>query len=558
MKAEQNEMRVRMLLRVSSRQQMDAEGDLPTQRNIVKGYIEKQEGWKLDDVKPEYFEGGVSGYKNSVEDREVLQEILEDAKKREFDILVCYKDDRLGRREDEIPQYIKELASNGVLVCTTKDGCITPKTHEDALMIFLRYWHAEGASRDTAQRVRDAAIEHVKQGKNQGGNAPFGYELEFSGELSKHNRALKKKVIVPEKAEIVRYMYDLVLTRGYGILKITKTLNEDEKMRAMSPNGKVWKTNTVGDILRNPIYTGYITYNRRTHDGEHYKRLDKENWILSEKRNEELVIVDLDTWERVQRIREAHKEQYGKKEKHNVPMSAAGQLPLIDVAYCGCCGQKLTNGSKYNYWESKKGPQKRQIGYYRCPTKHRGEFCEGKGLFRADNIEPIVFKQIKDYLETLEDDTTIIEKIEETGKQQSLQREKNIQKLEDQLLKMQKDIETLKDNLPKVLRGELNVPLELFYEQIEKKEQDKNELEGKIEGLKAEKEQEDQADIELADFIAQIPTWREAFDNGDVSVKRMLVNKLVSRVEVEEDKITIQFRVNLGEFLSRKSSHGAV
>ena len=76
--------KVRMLLRVSSNQQLEADGDLTIQREIVKDYILKHEDWELDDK--EYFEGGVSGYKNSVADRDVLQEALIDAQKHEYDI----------------------------------------------------------------------------------------------------------------------------------------------------------------------------------------------------------------------------------------------------------------------------------------------------------------------------------------------------------------------------------------------------------------------------------------------------------------------------------------
>ena len=73
--------RVRMLLRVSSDQQLEADGDLSIQRQIVKEYIAQYDDWCLD--KKEYFEGSNSGYKNSVADRNILQEALEDAKNRE-------------------------------------------------------------------------------------------------------------------------------------------------------------------------------------------------------------------------------------------------------------------------------------------------------------------------------------------------------------------------------------------------------------------------------------------------------------------------------------------
>ena len=86
--------RVRMLLRVSSNQQLDADGDLSVQRQILLDYIAKQPYWIVDTK--EYFEGGVSGYKNSVSERDILQEALKDAKNREYDILLAYKDTDLA------------------------------------------------------------------------------------------------------------------------------------------------------------------------------------------------------------------------------------------------------------------------------------------------------------------------------------------------------------------------------------------------------------------------------------------------------------------------------
>ena len=69
--------RVRMLLRVSSEQQLEEDGDLSVQRQILVEFIEKQKEWLLD--KKEYFEGSKSAYKNTSSQREVLQKILKDA-----------------------------------------------------------------------------------------------------------------------------------------------------------------------------------------------------------------------------------------------------------------------------------------------------------------------------------------------------------------------------------------------------------------------------------------------------------------------------------------------
>ena len=109
--------RVRTLLRVSSRQQLH-DDDIPIQRAEATEFIAKHEDWVFD---REYLEKGVSAYHNGVEDREILQEIVKDAKNKEFEILLAYMSDRIGRQE-EYSFYVAELNRMGIEVWTIKDG----------------------------------------------------------------------------------------------------------------------------------------------------------------------------------------------------------------------------------------------------------------------------------------------------------------------------------------------------------------------------------------------------------------------------------------------------
>ena len=134
---------VRILLRVSSDQQLEADGDLSIQRQLVVEEVKKHEEWILDSK--EYFEGSNSGYKNSVVDRDVLQEALRDAENKEYDILLAYKDDRLGRRMLEIPMYIMSLKQFGVDVYTVKDELLPPDIGDvmGMLRLTMQYGMAE-------------------------------------------------------------------------------------------------------------------------------------------------------------------------------------------------------------------------------------------------------------------------------------------------------------------------------------------------------------------------------------------------------------------------------
>lgn len=359
--ANKNRKRVRILLRVSSDQQLEADGDLGIQRQLDVECIKNHADWILD--KKEYFEGSNSGYKNSVADRDILQEIYQDAQNHEFDILVVYKDDRLGRRMWEIGGYIMALKGLGVDVYSVKDGVISPDENDiiGQMMLSMRYAMAQKSSSDTGMRVKDTAKKLVAQGKFMGGAAPYGYVLEHSGELSKHGRALKHLVICPEQAEVVRHIYNLSLSKEYGSAKIANTLNKDERYKNLAPND-VWKSGTITSILTNPIYAGYTAYNRRERLNGRYRSLDSKEWIIAENQNPDIVIIDENTWTKVQEKRRQRGNKYMKSlDNQNVTVMKRndGMLSLVDVLHCGYCGCKMVNGSKYNYWTIKDTGERR-------------------------------------------------------------------------------------------------------------------------------------------------------------------------------------------------------
>ena len=140
-----NVKKVRTLLRVSSRQQLH-DNDIPIQRAEAEHYISGRSDWVFD---KEYIEKAVSAYKNSVKDREVLMEILEDAKERQFDILLTYMSDRIGRQE-EYSFYVAALNRLGIEVWTIKDGQLKTEEHTDKLLNYIRFWQNEGESKKPA------------------------------------------------------------------------------------------------------------------------------------------------------------------------------------------------------------------------------------------------------------------------------------------------------------------------------------------------------------------------------------------------------------------------
>ena len=546
--------KVRILLRVSSNQQLEADGDLSVQRQLVTEYIQQHPDWKLD--AKEYFEGSNSGYQNAVTDRDVLQEALEDARKKEYDILVAYKDDRIGRRMWEIGAYVMSLKKYGVDIYTVKDNCISPESDDimGQMVLALRYGNAQKSSSDTGMRVKDTAKKLVQQGKFMGGKAPYGYKLEYSGEYSKHQRALKHLVIVPEHAEVVKYIYKLSLYKEYGSGKIATTLNLDNRYKNLAPND-VWKSGTITSILTNPIYTGYTAYRRREHIGGRYRSLSQEDWIIAEKPNDEITIIDRDMWEKVQISRQKRGRKYQKQswnEKATVISRNDGQLALIDVAYCGYCGRKLTNGTKYDYWTIKGTGERRssQKSIYKCQNVWQGVPHEKMKQIRADKIEPIVFKKLSEYVGRLQEDENIFEQILENQSFEKKQQEQILVREKRKLQEIEKDMDILNDAIPKAITGTYPLPLEDLAKNIER-QKDKaakqkavvDELEINIKNLSVSQE-------DWENLYHNLPTWQDIFMNADVATKRVLVNKLIERIDITDDTVVIHFKVDLDHFCS--------
>ena len=546
--------RVRMLLRVSSNQQLEADGDLSVQRQLVKDYISGQIDWKLDEK--EYFEGSNSGYKNAVADRDVLQEALQDAKAKEYDILVVYKDDRIGRRMWEIGAYVMSLKSFGVDIYTVKDGCISPESDDimGQMMLALRYGNAQKSSSDTGMRVKDTAQKLVQKGKFMGGKAPYGYKLELSGEVSKHGRALHHLVVVPEQAEVVKYIYELSLHKEYGATKITKILSEHEVYKNRAPRD-IWKSGTITSILTNPIYAGYTAYKRRERIDGKYHKLDSKDWVFAEKPDLEIAIIDEDMWNRAQDTRKQRADKYIKSlENQNVTIIRrnSGMLALIDVLHCGYCGRKMTNGSKYNYWTIKDTGERRtsKIAIYKCPNAWNGIPHDKTKQYRADQIEPMVFEALAEYIGKIQENEDVFTQIEENQNQQKVVKQSELDKEQSELENIQNKIAVMESNIPNAMTGDYPLSLEELAGIIRKHK----ELEKKHKRIVEEKKAElDAMKVSMDDWEnirTKIPTWQDVFWNADTTTKRVLVNKLIERIDITRDNINIRFKINLNDFFT--------
>lgn len=533
--------RVRSLLRVSSKQQLH-DDDIPIQRAEIANYISKQPDWEFD---KEYIEKAISAFKNTVQEREVLLQILEDAKAKQFDVLLTFMSDRIGRLE-EYSMYIATLNKLGIEVWTIKEGLLSTEEDTDRLTLFIKFWSNERESRKTGQRVKAAQCEMVKQGKHVGGKAPYGYELVYSGEISNHGRALKKLQIVEDEAAIVREIFRLSAEENLGSFAIAKHLN---KQGILGINGKEWKSCTISDRLKNPIYMGYLTYNRRTHK-DTYQKNPQEDWIYSEEQQQDLVIVSAEVWYKSQRNREKRKATISSV-KEDYGITTTGKLPLMGLAYCGYCGTRLTNGSRYDTWTLKDGTKVKKVcGRYKCTQKANASLqCEGSALYRADEIEPIIFTEVNKYMNKLKQSNvyTDILKNQEKSRKAILKEVESIQK---EIQSIDSDIKALEDNIPQALTGKGLFSAERLSTLLQEKESQKKEIQSRLDQKQQEYNSTSLTHKDINKFSRIIPNWEQEFTSSPIHIKKVLLGKIIERIDIYKDEIRIVFKISEEAFRS--------
>lgn len=534
--------RVRSLLRVSSKQQLH-DDDIPIQRAEIANYIAKRPDWVFD---KEYIEKAVSAYKNTVKDREVLLQILEDAKTRQFDVLLTFMSDRIGRKE-EYNMYIATLNQFGIEVWTIKEGLLGTQEDTDRLTLFIKFWSNERESRKTGERVKAAQQEMVKQGKHIGGYAPYGYELVYSGDIGSHGRSLKELRIVEQEANVVKEIFRLAVEENLGAFAIAKRLNQQH----IPAIGKgEWKASTISDRLKNPIYMGYLTYNRRSH-GNHYQRNPTKEWIFSEKPLEQLQIVSPTIWYKAQQLREQRKANRS-SQKDSYMMTTAGKLPLMGMLYCGSCGCRLTNGSRYDHWTRKDGTTVKKISRrYKCTRKASAcVSCQGAAIYSAQELETVIFHALSPYFANLKSCDICAELMQ---KQEKARRAmlRAIEESRRQQQTIQKDIETLEAQIPRALRGEGKFSAETLSDLLENHKKQREVINRQLQQKEQQFDKTEKNKQNVQKFAQITPDWNTEFLEADIHLKKIILSKIIERVEVGSKQIKIQLKISEQAFYQK-------
>lgn len=324
--------KVYCLYRVSTKKQVDKlQDDIPMQKIACHEFAEKQ-GWLIE---KEFLEKGVSGFKVSANDRDAIQDLKEAALNKEFNVLLVYMFDRLGRRDDETPFVVEWFAKQGIEVWSTQEGQQQFENHTDKLLNYIRYWQANGESVKTSMRLKTRMAQLTADGIYHGGATPLGYKAVNLGRVNKKGQPVKDLQIDPGEAEYVRMIFNKTLNEGYGSYRMAEYLN---KLGVRTHNGSKFQCNTINRILKNKLYCGYYVAGETTSP-----------------KLEHLVIIDENVFAEVQKILKQRSKK--NEEKTSIARTTKGKTLLSGNIYCANCGSHLVARSSKDVYKRKDGTE---------------------------------------------------------------------------------------------------------------------------------------------------------------------------------------------------------
>ena len=147
-------MRAAIYARVST---LDQEPE--NQLQELRRYVEAR-SWTA----VEFVDRGVSGSKDR---RPALDALIKDAKRRRFDVLICWRLDRLGRNLRHLITLLDELQVLGVAFVSLAEG-IDATTPAGKLQMHIVGAIAEFERARIAERVRAGLVRARRQGKKLG------------------------------------------------------------------------------------------------------------------------------------------------------------------------------------------------------------------------------------------------------------------------------------------------------------------------------------------------------------------------------------------------------
>jgi site-specific DNA recombinase len=376
---------VAVYLRVSTEEQRERQS-IDTQREFGSKYADLHQ-LRVQCV---YADDGISGT-IPLEKRPDGQRILDGARRGEFNQLLIYKLDRLGRDTRLILNAVAELEKHGVRVRSMTEEFDTATATGRLMLTMLSGFAAH--ERDMIRERSMAGTDRLaRAGAWLGGIVPYGYRKD--GENNGARIVISEEEIPAlgiSEAEVIRQVYRLAADERATCFRIADFLNMLHVPCAYVRDGRLqlrgkrkqrtsglWRAARVRHLLVNSTYMGRHEYGKRS-------KVPRPTIV-----RDVPAIVNEETWRKAQTTLKQNFVFGIRSNRH--------QYLLRGIAKCGLCGLTFIGTHAVR-------PTGKIDSYYRCNGKHgtrgiygaEGKRCPSKDVNGAF-LEEAVWNDIERFL----------------------------------------------------------------------------------------------------------------------------------------------------------------
>jgi site-specific DNA recombinase len=520
------QFKIAFYIRCSTEEQglhANPEGTIKNQEQRLRYEVEaKNRVSNFGEVVGVFVEDGLSAKDTK---RPSLQKMLKAIELGEINLVMVTEYSRLSRSMRDFSAMWELFKSYKCSVISLRENFDT-STAAGEMMLYNMANLAQYERRMTSERVIASRIDRSRRGLFNGGIIPLGYKKgDRPGYLE----------VDEEEAKIVQMAFGQFLKIG-TLLRTARWLNENKIHLPLEVkgSGKLRLGHfTVGNlrfILTNKAYIGITTIKKAGVEIE-----SKAVWPG--------LVDKVDFY----KIQETIKGNFQKKKPHQ---KSRYPYTLSGLVFCKRCGEVMCGKSAHG--------RTKKVGYYEHSWSMRKDAALTQksldcGMHRrvpAKIIEALVHEKIEELLLREDLAVELILDVQKLHKESNAHNDKE-KKLKKELASYSTQLETLAERLAKL---PTNVPADEIYKTMRLIGEKKEKVSRELDVFSSSDRLGQEVPVELKDYEQFVKAMKVMWFNpeSNAELKEKIIKKFIARIEVDVDKIFIDYWMGKG-FYQRES-----
>jgi site-specific DNA recombinase len=523
--------------RLSTTDKQDPALSFPSQRKACERKVVELGG----EIKCE-FTDQESGAKAERPGWTALTAEARDREGRRFDAVVIYSTSRLARDRLYAALFERDLEKVGVAIHYAT-GAGDPETPEGKVFIGMQQLWDEFERNKLARETKRGMREASEQGYRAGGRAPYGYRRKLHelpeghrGDRGKHRVTLEPE---PEEAKVVAEIFESFAISKLAPKQIAEHLNRPggpPPPNHVDPTRNLrghWAASTVRAMLRNPVYTGRLVWNRldfteAKHAGGGARRRAREEWVIAEEAHLPLVSDE---------IYESAQARFEEKVRSSASASPKRTYLLSGMVRCSAGHQPL----------SMHGRARKDHRYYACGyAANYGDTAalDAHGGQKWVSVrEEWLLRLVLRFFEQRIFGPLRVEKLEKQLRAHSREQKRSGKlagtRLRQQIAELDRKIKAQVQALEK------GIEPELVSERIAELRGEKSALEEALGGIGAERQEAE--DEELTEQLGRVPDLAQALRDAPSAVQRQVFEAFDLRIDYDKPGRRVEVSATVSE-----------